>query len=161
MGGGGGKNPQAEHKSESDMCWVKLLTSIIQFLYIIIPTLLAEFACNNLLPRHFQLFFILPSVIPVSDLCLGLTLLLKCRVQKLRLDSRPPVLFDQFDRFILFWRGFQAITSKNFSQSEYVAVFNLRETIHCPFHYVNLSNICSQQASHSMNLSDVRFFTVG
>ena len=96
--------------------------------------------------------FIFPSVVRVSQLCLGLTFLLKCRVQKLGLNSRPSVLFDRFDRFILFWRDVQAITGKNFSQSEYVAVgtiFNLREAFHRAFHHVNLSNICSEQAFHS------------
>ena len=69
-------------------------------------TLLAELAYNNLFLRHFQLF-IFPSVIRVSQLCLGFTLVLKCRIQKLGLDFRLPELFDQFDRFILFWRDFK------------------------------------------------------
>ena len=69
-------------------------------------TLIAELAYNNLFLRHFQLF-IFPSVIRVSQLCLGLTLVLKCHIQKLGLDSRLPVLFDRFDRFILFWRDFK------------------------------------------------------
>ena len=66
-------------------------------------TMLAELAYNNLLFRHFQLF-IFSSVVCVSQLCLGLTLLLKCRVHKLGQDYRLLVLFDRFDRFILFWR---------------------------------------------------------
>ena len=127
-------------------------------------TLLAELAYNNLLFQHFQLF-IFPSVVCVSQISLGLTLLLKCRVQKLGLDSRSLVLFDWIDRFIVFWRDFQAITGKCFSQSEYVvigAIFSLREEFHCAFHcalhYVNLSNICNKEAFHSINLSNVRFF---
>ena len=62
----------------------------------------AELAYNNLLLRHFQPF-IFSSVLRVSQLCLGLTLLLKCRVQKLGLDFRPSVPFDLFDQLILFW----------------------------------------------------------
>ena len=50
-------------------------------------------------PRHWL------SVGHVSQLCLFLALLLKCRVQKLGLDSRPLVLFGQF---VLFWRNYQA-----------------------------------------------------
>ena len=69
-------------------------------------TLLAELAYNNLLLWHFQLF-IFPSIVRVSQLCLGLTLLLKCSVQTFGLDSRLLVLLDRFDRFILFWLGFQ------------------------------------------------------
>ena len=67
-------------------------------------TLLAELAYNNL--RHFRLC-IFPSVICVSQLCLGFTLVLNCHIQKLGLDSRLPVVFDWFDRFILFWRNFK------------------------------------------------------
>ena len=33
----------------------------------------------------------------------GFDTFFKCRIQKLGLDSRPSVLFDWFDRFILFW----------------------------------------------------------
>ena len=99
----------------------QILTTQMRFpkkfnLFIWKTTLLAEFAYDNLLLRHFQLF-IFPSVVRVSQHCLGLTLLSKCRVQKLeldsrpsvlfdwllRLDSRPSVLFDWFGRFILFW----------------------------------------------------------
>ena len=66
----------------------------------------------------------------------------------------------------LFHMGsFQAITGENFSQSEYVAfgaisqfVFpQLAKAIHRAFDYVNLSNLCSKQAFHSINLSNVGF----
>ena len=49
-------------------------------------TLLAELAYYNLFLQHFQLF-IFPSVICVSQLCLGFTLVLNCHIQKLGLDS--------------------------------------------------------------------------
>ena len=66
-----------------------------------------------------------------------------------------------FSKFILY----QAITSENFSQSEYVVfgaisqfVFPLlAKAIHRAFDYVNLSNLCSKQAFHSINLSNVGF----
>ena len=60
---------------------------------------------------------------------------------------------------------FQAISGENFSQSEYVAfgaIFqfafpSLAKAIHRAFDYVNLSNLCSNQAFHSINLSNVGF----
>ena len=60
---------------------------------------------------------------------------------------------------------YQAITGENFSQSEYVAfgaisqfVFPpLAKAIHRAIDYVNLSNLCSKQAFHSINLSNVGF----
>ena len=101
-------------------------------------TLLAELVYNNLLLRHFQLFMF-PSVVCVNQLSLGLTLLLKCRVQKPGLDSRPPVLFDRFHQFILSFRA-------TFRQSSDPSWFRL----------VDISNIHSEQAFHSINLSNVR-----
>ena len=60
---------------------------------------------------------------------------------------------------------FQAISGKHFSQSEYVAFRAisqfafppLTKAIHRAFDYVNLSNLCSKQAFHSINLSNVGF----
>ena len=59
----------------------------------------------------------------------------------------------------------QAISGENFSQSEYVAFGAisqfafppLAKAIHRAFDYVNLSNLCSKQAFHSINLSNVGF----
>ena len=59
----------------------------------------------------------------------------------------------------------QAISGENFSQSEYVtfgaislfAFPPLAKAIHQAFDYVNLSNLCSKQAFHSINLSNVGF----
>ena len=53
----------------------------------------------------------------------------------------------------------------NFSQSEYVAFGAISQfafpplanAIHRAFDYVNLSNLCSKQAFHSINLSNVGF----
>ena len=55
------------------------------------------------------------------------------------------------------------------SQSEYVsigAIFQFafqrwRETFHRAFYNVNLSNMLSKQAFHSINLSNVGFFIAG
>ena len=60
---------------------------------------------------------------------------------------------------------FQAISGENFSQSEYVAFSAisqfafppLAKAIHRALDYVNLSNLCSKQAFHSINLSNVGF----
>ena len=60
---------------------------------------------------------------------------------------------------------YQAISGENFSQSEYVAFGAisqfafppLAKAIHRAFDYVNLSNLCSKQAFHSINLSNVGF----
>ena len=62
---------------------------------------------------------------------------------------------------------FQAISGENFSQSEYVALGAisqfafppLAKVIYRTFDYVNLSNLCSKQAFHSINLSNVGFIT--
>ena len=59
----------------------------------------------------------------------------------------------------------QAISGKNFSQSEYVAFSTisqfafppLAKAIHRAFDYVNLSNLYSKRAFHSINLSTVGF----
>ena len=59
----------------------------------------------------------------------------------------------------------QAISGENFSQSEYVnfgaisqfAFPLLAKAIHRASHYVNLSNLCSKQAFHSITLSNVGF----
>ena len=59
----------------------------------------------------------------------------------------------------------QAISGENFSQSEYVAfgaisqfaLPPLAKAIHRAFDYVNLSNLCSKRAFHSINLSNVGF----
>ena len=109
----------------------------------IFSSLLAELTYNNLLLRHFQLS-IFTLVHCVNHLCPALTLPLKCRVQKLGLESRLPVLFDWFDRFILFWREFQ------FARSVPSCV------LLCKF-----LNICNKQAFHSINLSNVRFLYLG
>ena len=61
--------------------------------------------------------------------------------------------------------SFQAISEENFSQSEYVAFGaisqfafpSLAKAIHRAFYYINLSNLCSKQAFHSINLSNVGF----
>ena len=60
---------------------------------------------------------------------------------------------------------YQAISGENFSQSQYVAFGAisqfafppLAKAIHRAFDYVNLSNLCSKQAFHSINLSNVGF----
>ena len=60
---------------------------------------------------------------------------------------------------------YQAISGENFSQSEYVAFGAisqfafppLAKAIHRAFDYVNLSNLCSKQAFHFINLSNVGF----
>ena len=65
----------------------------------------------------------------------------------------------------LVWNINQAISGKNFSQSEYVAFGAisqfafppLAKAIHRAFDYVNLSNLCSKQAFHSINLPNVGF----
>ena len=57
------------------------------------------------------------------------------------------------------------ISGENFSQSEYVAFGAisqfafppLAKAIHRAFDYVNLSNLCSKQTFHSINLSNVGF----
>ena len=67
--------------------------------------------------------------------------------------------------FMLCQSSFQAISGENFSQSEYVAFGAispfafppLAKAIHRAFDYVNLSNLCSKQAFHSINLSNVGF----
>ena len=97
----------------------------------------------------------------------------------------PSFLFRQSDSFVLYgyfllfvnsdyarWTGIllvtrfiQAITDEKFSQSEYVAFGAisqfafppLAKAIHRAFDYVNLSNLCSKQAFHSINLSNVGF----
>ena len=59
----------------------------------------------------------------------------------------------------------QAISGENFSQSEYVAFSAisqvafppLAKAIHRAFDYVNLSNLCSKQVFHSINLSNIGF----
>ena len=59
----------------------------------------------------------------------------------------------------------QVISGENFSQSEYVAFGAISQfafplvakAIHRAFDYVNLSNLCSKQAFHSINLSNVGF----
>ena len=64
-----------------------------------------------------------------------------------------------------FLDPYQAISGENFSQSEYVAFGAisqfafppLAKAIHRAFDYVNLSNLCSKQAFHSINLSNVGF----
>ena len=61
--------------------------------------------------------------------------------------------------------AYQVISGENFSQSEYVAFGAisqfafppLAKVIHRAFDYVNLSNLCSKQAFHSINLSNVGF----
>ena len=61
--------------------------------------------------------------------------------------------------------SYQAILGENFSQSEYVtfggisqfAFPPLAKAIHRAFDYVNLSHLCSKQAFHSINLSNVGF----
>ena len=60
---------------------------------------------------------------------------------------------------------YQAISGENFSQSECVAFGAisqfafppLAKAIHRAFDYVNLSNLCSKRAFHSINLSNVGF----
>ena len=59
----------------------------------------------------------------------------------------------------------QAISGENFSQSEYVAFGAisqfafppLAKAIHRAFYYANLSNLCSKQAFHFINISNVGF----
>ena len=61
----------------------------------------------------------------------------------------------------------QAISGENFSQSEYVAfsaisqfaVPPLAKAIHRAIDYENLSNLCSKQAFHFINLLNVGFIT--
>ena len=70
-------------------------------------------------------------------------------------------------QYMGFFKGFpyQVISGENFSQSEYVAFSAisqfafppLAKAIPCAFDYVNLSNLCSKQAFHSINLSNVSF----
>ena len=60
---------------------------------------------------------------------------------------------------------YQAISGENFSQSEYVAFGAISQFAFPPlakailraFDHVNLSNLCSKQAFHSINLSNVGF----
>ena len=105
-------------------------------------TVLAELGYNNLLLRHFQLF-IFPSVVCVNQLCLGFTLHLKCRAQKLGLDSRLQCSLT----------GLTGLFS-------FDAASSLREAFHRADPYVNLSNICNEQAFHSTNLLIVVLFIV-
>ena len=88
-------------------------------------TLLAELAHNNLLLRYFQLF-IFPSVVLVSQLCLGLTLLWSAASRNL----------DWIPDFQCSLTGLTGLFS-------FSVTSNLREAFHHVFHYVNLSNICN------------------
>ena len=90
-------------------------------------TLPVKLADNNLLLQHFQLF-LFPSVFHVSRLCSGLTLL--------------------FFSHTATWTGFQTFSAL---LTGLTVLFSFG-MFHCAFHYVNLSNTCSEQAFHSIIL---------
>ena len=94
-----------------------------------------------------------------------------CQNQKVWSTYLPVIWFNVFvEKHYQCWtsvrgRQDQAISGENFSQSEYVAFGAisqfafppLTKAIHRAFHYVYLSNLCSKQAFHSINLSNVGF----
>ena len=67
------------------------------------------------------------------------------------------MLFYWFERFILSNSG-QSRVKISANQYVAVAIFNLQEAFHRAFPYVNLLSICSEQAFHFINLSNVGFF---
>ena len=55
--------------------------------------------------------------------------------------------------------SFQVIMGETFSQSDYGAVGTRLKAFHRVFHNVNLSNMCSKAEFHSINHSNVGYFT--